>query len=335
MRQPNFWYFDEPNLLAKLLYPLSIIFSLLGRISLFFVAPWKASVPVICIGNLVVGGSGKTPTAIAIATVMKSKGWEPHFLSRGYGGTTTEPLLVNIQKHSSNIVGDEALLLAEICPTWVSSDRTKTAKLAIENGANILILDDGFQNAGIKKDLSIIVIDGEVGFGNKHLLPAGPLRENIAKGLKRSNAALILGNDTKMIADQILDYTGKEFPILCGSIEPTPVQPQFFEKKFVAFSGIGRPKKFFDTLDKIGLDIIDTFAFDDHHPYSKEDLIKLSRYANRHGAELITTSKDRRRINTNINVAINELPIYIKWQKTNELDKFLDYLEGISVDTKT
>ena len=335
MRQPNFWYFDQPNLLAKLLYPLSIIFSLLGRISIFFVEPWKASVPVICIGNLVVGGSGKTPTAIAIATVLKSKGWKPQFLSRGYGGTTTEPLLVNIQKHSSDIVGDEALLLAEICPTWVSSDRAKTAKLAIKNGANILILDDGFQNASIQKDLSILVIDGEVGFGNKHLLPAGPLRENIAKGLKRSNAALILGNDTKMIADHILGYTGKEFPILCGSIEPTTVQPQFFEKKFVAFSGIGRPKKFFDTLDKIGLDIIGTFAFDDHHPYSREELIKLSTYAKRHGAELITTSKDRRRINTNINIAINELPIYIKWQKTNELDKFLDYLEGVSVDAKT
>jgi len=335
MRQPNFWYFDQPNLLAKLLYPLSIIFSLLGRMSLFFVEPWKASVPVICIGNLVVGGSGKTPTAIAIATVLKSKGWKPQFLSRGYGGTSTEPLLVNIQKHSSDIVGDEALLLAEICPTWVSSDRAKTAKLAIENGANILILDDGFQNASIQKDLSILVIDGEVGFGNKHLLPAGPLRENIAQGLKRSNAALILGNDTKMIADHILNHTGKEFLILGGSIEPTAIKPHFFEKKFVAFSGIGRPKKFFDTLDKIGLDIIGTFAFDDHHPYSSEELKELSTYANRHGAELITTSKDRRRINTNIHVAINELPIYIKWRKTSELDKFLEHLKGISVDTKT
>ena len=119
---------------------------------------------------------------------------------------------MNIQKHSSDIVGDESLLLAEICPTWVSSNRTKSAKLAIEKGANILILDDGFQNAGIQKDLSILVIDGEVGFGNKYLLPAGPLRENIAKGLKRSNAALILGNDTKMIADHILDFTGRKFP---------------------------------------------------------------------------------------------------------------------------
>ena len=334
MRQPNFWYFDQPNLLAKLLYPLSIIFSLVGRISLFFVKPWKPSVPVICVGNLVVGGAGKTPTAIALATVLKSKGWKPHFLTRGYGGTTTDPLLVNIQKHSSDIVGDESLLLAEICPTWVSSNRTKSAKLAIEKGANILILDDGFQNAGIQKDLSIIVIDGEVGFGNKYLLPAGPLRENIAEGLKRSNAALILGNDTKMIADHILDFTGRKFPILFGSIEPKNVQPQFFEKKFVAFSGIGRPKKFFDTLDKIGLDIIGTFAFDDHHPYSSEDLVKLSTYANRHGAELITTSKDRRRINTNINVAIHELPIYIKWEKTSELDKFFDYLEGNSFGTK-
>ena len=109
---------------------------------------------------------------------------------------------------------------------------------------------------------------------------------------------------------------------------------QFFEKKFVAFSGIGRPKKFFDTLDKIGLDIIGTFTFDDHHPYSSEDLVKLSTYANRHGAELITTSKDRRRINTNINVAIHELPIYIKWKKTGELDKLFDYLEGNSFGTK-
>ena len=335
MRQPNFWYFDEPNLLAKLLYPLGIIFSLLGRISRLFVKPWKAPVPVICVGNLVVGGAGKTPTAIAIATVLKSRGWEPHFLTRGYGGTTTKPLLVNIQDHSSNIVGDEALLLAEISPTWVSSNRTKSAKLAIKSGANILILDDGFQNEGIQKDLSILVIDGEVGFGNKHLLPAGPLRENIAKGLKRSNAALILGNDKKMIADHILKHTGKEFPILDGSIEPRDVKPEFFEKKFVAFCGIGRPKKFFDTLDKIGLDIISTFAFDDHHPYSREELIKLSTYAKRHGAELITTSKDRRRINANINLAINELPIYIKWRKTSELDKFLDYLEGVSVDTKT
>ena len=127
---------------------------------------------------------------------------------------------------------------------------------------------------------------------------------------------------------------GTPLPV-CSPGQPTPVQPQFFEKKFVAFSGIGRPKKFFDTLDKIGLDIIETFAFDDHHPYSSEDLVKLSTYANRHGAELITTSKDRRRINANINVAINELPICIKWQKTSELDKFLDYLEGFYVDTKT
>ncbi|PPR64298.1 MAG: Tetraacyldisaccharide 4'-kinase [Alphaproteobacteria bacterium MarineAlpha3_Bin7] len=335
MKQPNFWYFDEPNLLAKLLYPVSIIFFLLGRISQLFVKPWKAPIPVICIGNLVVGGSGKTPTAIALAAVLKSKGWKPHFLTRGYGGTTTEPLLVNIENHSSDIVGDEALLLAEISPTWVSSNRTKSAKLAIENGANILILDDGFQNASIQKDLSILVIDGEVGFGNKYLLPAGPLRENIAKGLKRSNAALILGNDTKMITDHILKHKGKEFPMLGGSIEPAGIKPQFFEKKFVAFSGIGRPKKFFDTLDKIGLDIIRTFSFDDHHPYSRDELINLSTYAERHGAELITTSKDRRRINANIKLAINELPIYIKWRKTSELDKFLDYLEDISLDTKT
>ena len=138
-----------------------------------------------------------------------------------------------------------------------------------------------------------------------------------------------------MIADHILNHAGKEFLILGGSIEPTAIKPHFFEKRFVAFSGIGRPKKFFDTLDKIGLDIIGTFAFDDHHPYSSEEIKELSTYAKRHGAELITTSKDRRRINTNINVAINELPIYIKWRKTSELDKFLDYLEGISVDTKT
>ncbi|MEM8915685.1 MAG: tetraacyldisaccharide 4'-kinase, partial [Pseudomonadota bacterium] len=188
MTQPDFWS-RPPGVLSNLLSPASAVFRLLGILQSQIAFPDKMEVPVVCIGNVNVGGTGKTPTALAIADRLKHSGMDVHFLTRGYRGRLPGPLRVDLSHHDAGDVGDEPMLLAAHSPTWISKNRAAGAAEAVRDGANIIIMDDGFQNPHIQKDLSVVVIDGESGFGNGRVMPAGPLREPVMRGLGRADLA--------------------------------------------------------------------------------------------------------------------------------------------------
>ena len=202
MRAPDFWH--TPGMMGKTLSPLSVLWRAGAALRNFGAGrPWTAPVPVLCVGNLTAGGAGKTPLAIDLTRALLTKGYKPNLLSRGYGGTLQGPVLVDPSIHRASKVGDEPLLLAGTAPTWVSRDRIEGVKHAIENGANIVVMDDGFQNPAIAKTLSILTIDGGYGFGNGRVIPAGPLREPIAAGLARCDAVVIIGEDQRGLAQEI------------------------------------------------------------------------------------------------------------------------------------
>ena len=208
MQAPNFWRGPGPSVASLLLSPAAHIYGLLGRIRNNFSVPWRASVPVICIGNLVAGGAGKTPVVLKLIDMLKQRGIKPHALSRGYGGTLTGPMQVDPSRHNYRETGDEPLLLAKHAPTWIAKDRVLGAQAATEaaTDAEAIIMDDGFQNPALAKDLSLVVVDGNYGFGNGHLIPAGPLRESIKDGLRRAHAVVLIGADSAGVEDSIRQH---------------------------------------------------------------------------------------------------------------------------------
>jgi tetraacyldisaccharide 4'-kinase len=274
---------------------LGHLFGALGRARRAHVSPIQASVPVICVGNLTAGGTGKTPVAIALAEHLTGLGGHPHFLTRGYGGTVTGPLQVEPARHTASEVGDEALLLAAAAPPWVARDRHTGANAAIAAGADSLILDDGFQDGRLIKDISLIVIDGAAGFGNGRLIPAGPLRETVAEGLTRAQAAVIVGTDTVGVR-QTLTALRPDLPIFTAHLQPAPEAAVLNGTRVLGFAGIGRPEKFAETLNALGCELSDFIGFADHHPYSETDQKKLRERAETLGAQLVTTAKDAVRL---------------------------------------
>ena len=324
MRPPDFWYNSEVGIAPKMLMPAGLAYSLASRIRRFLIKPWHPGVPVICIGNLVAGGSGKTPTAISIAHYFQNKGLEVHFLSRGYGGTIISPMRVDPIQHQVDSVGDEPILLAKVAPTWVSGNRRATAELAVKAGAKILVMDDGFQNPAIHKDISILVIDGETGFGNGQIIPAGPLREPVAEGLSRSDAALIIGDDVHGLSTSMEHPLNKNFKILRAHLTPVTSVEELKGKRVFAFAGIGRPKKFFHTLQTIGCLIIGTAEFPDHHAYTVDEINDLLKKANHMNAILVTTSKDQTRLDKTIAKKVTEIPVYLEWEDCSPLDNLFE-----------
>ena len=202
LKAPKFWYKKNDTYLSNSLYPLSLLFRFGTKIRNFVSRKTSSGIPVICIGNIVVGGAGKTPVALKIGNLLKLNGYNPHFVSRGYGGVETSNVLVK-EWHSAKSVGDESLLLAEVAPTWIGQDRNKSFILAKEKGADCIIMDDGFQNPTLQKDFSIIVINGEQGFGNKRVIPSGPLRESISRGISRANLVIVIGEISEDVKDKI------------------------------------------------------------------------------------------------------------------------------------
>lgn len=276
MKAPSFW--QSRGVISTLLLPVSALYWLAGWWRQKAVTPYRAAKPVICVGNVVAGGAGKTPVALAIAEMLKSTSQKPHFLSRGYGGVPqAKPLLVQPQHHAFE-VGDEPVLLARSAPCWVSVHRVAAAKAAIAAGATQLILDDGLQNPALHKQVSLLVVDGETGFGNGHIIPAGPLREPISSALRKSDAMIVVGENKHNIRAEIPCFTGK--------IKPLGMEKM--EQPVVAFAGIGRPEKFFAMLREMGVELAETLAFPDHHVYSAMDIKKLRAY----GLPLYTTAKD-------------------------------------------
>ena len=260
MQAPGFWQSGKGGFLAQLLAPLGWAYGFATKTKMATTKPWKSPIPVLCVGNLTAGGAGKTPVALDLGKRLISKGKTVHFLSRGYGGNEKGPLLVDPEIHDHFRVGDEPLLLAALAPTWVSGSRKSGCMAAAQAGADLIIMDDGFQNPYIHKDFSTIVVDGGYGFGNAKMIPAGPLRESIADGLARANACVVIGEDTSGALHSISD---------CGL---SPLRARFaadtqskseLTGPVVAFAGIGRPNKFFETVSQMGHNIASVIPFPD------------------------------------------------------------------------
>ena len=313
MKTPGFW--KSPGLLSSLLLPVGMFYSGITALRLRLRRPTKVGIPVICIGNLTAGGSGKTPTAAGIAELLKQLGKKPFFISRGYGGKL-KGIIVDPQKHTAADVGDEPLILSRTAPVSVNADRLKAAQKAIAAGADILIMDDGFQNPGLYKDLSFLVIDGEFGFGNRRPIPSGPLRENISAGLKRAQAAVIIGNDKHNSAALLPEL--KKF---YGQI--VPQKPADTSAPVIAFAGIGRPGKFYASLKECGFTLVKTVDFPDHHFYTEPELRQLIKEAATQKAILYTTSKDFVKIPPRLRSYFNVLEISIRWDKAQKLQDFI------------
>jgi tetraacyldisaccharide 4'-kinase len=287
MREPAFW--RNPGGLARLLAPLAAIYGA--------VAAWRmarpgtvAGVPVLCVGNLTVGGAGKTPTAMALAKLLLEVGRRPFVLSRGYGGRLVGPTQVDPAVHGAAEVGDEPLLLARVAPTIVARDRVAGAAAARAAGTNVIVMDDGFQNPSLNKDLSLLVVDGTRGVGNGKVLPAGPLRVPLDVQLARAHALLVIGQGS---AAQPVLAAASGLPVFHGRLVPdASALAALRSQKVLAFAGIGDPEKFFATLAGAGIDARVRQAFPDHHNYRRAEAADLIQRAEREGLVLVTTEKD-------------------------------------------
>lgn len=319
MHAPDFWSRTGP--LPLLLSPLAAAYSLGGALRMKLAKPYRAPLPVICIGNLVAGGAGKTPVALAVIGRLKAAGLQVHALTRGYGGSEQGPTEVSLSRHSAADVGDEALLLARETTTWVSRDRPAGARAAAKAGAQILVMDDGFQNPSLHKNLSILVIDGGFGFGNGSILPAGPLREPAARGLARAQGVVLLG-----------EPGGDFMTTLTHDLGCTPIRAELTPRKtaiglpsarVLAFAGIGRPEKFYATLRNLSLEIAETRDFPDHHPYTDSEIGELLERADALNAIPITTEKDAVRLSPHTRTRVATLPIEVTWQDPAQIDRLI------------
>lgn len=313
---PEFWESRGPA--STLLLPLAFLFGAAGTMRRAFARPFRAPVPVLCVGNLVAGGAGKTPVALALAHRLAGSGEAVHFITRGYGGSLAGPVAVDPKRHSAAEVGDEALLLSRAAPTWLARDRVKAAEAAVTAGASLLLLDDGFQNPALQKDLSLLVVDGTYGFGNGRVIPAGPLRERVGSGLARAQAAVLMGEDEARLAPLL----ESRLPLLRARV--VPVEMRWRGRPVLAFAGIGRPAKFFDLLQRSGAELVARRSFPDHHPYRAAELEALGAEAAAAGATLVTTAKDRVRLPIGWRDRVEVLDIAVEWEDEPTLDALLE-----------
>jgi tetraacyldisaccharide 4'-kinase len=293
-KAPDFWWRSETRPQALALWPVS---RLLGA-----VAGWRMKrpprfdppVPVLCVGNFVVGGAGKTPTAMALARIARGRRLTPGILSRGYGGSLKGPVVVDPALHNAGQVGDEAILHAQAAPTVVASDRAAGARRLIAEGADFIIMDDGFQNPSITKDLSLIVVDAGSGAGNGYVMPAGPLRAPLDLQLRRADCLLVVG--TGNAAEPLIRKAARAGrPAMAAQLQPIQIR-QWRNEPVLAFAGIGRPEKFFETLRGIRADVVETRSFPDHHMFTSNEADEMLAVAKAKNLRLVTTEKDRMRL---------------------------------------
>ncbi len=297
MRPPAFWQDDpaRPSWQALALAPLGAVYAAATARRIARGEAHRLGVPVISVGNVNVGGTGKTPLAIALAQRLATRGARPAVVTRGYRGAARGPLKVDPRHHDAAAVGDEALLLAAFAPTWVARDRAAGGRAAAA-GATVVLLDDAHQNPALSKDLSIVAIDALAGFGNGRVLPAGPLREPVAVGLARADLLVVIG--AAAIRRRFLAASGRDIagPLAEAEIVPLPTGLDWTGLRVLAFAGIGRPGKVFDSLRAAGADVAATRALADHQPLTPALMQRLSRDAARVGARLVTTEKDAVRL---------------------------------------
>ena len=288
IREPAFWWRSGTG---GLLIPFSALYGAAAALRMQS-AGHKADLPVVCLGNLTVGGAGKTPAAIAVVKFLQAARERPFFLSRGYGGRLSGPVRVNPAVHRAGDVGDEPLLLTRLAPTIVARDRVAGAKFAQFAGASVVVMDDGLQNAALAKNLTIVVVDGRRGIGNGHIIPAGPLRAPLGLQIDRAHALVVVGPPDGAVV--VLDRAQRRgMAIFHARIEPDhSVIAAIGRRKALAFAGIGDPEKFFATLSASGIDVADRASFPDHHRYTAAQAQDLITRAKAKNLMLVTTEKD-------------------------------------------
>lgn len=317
---PAFWG-EPPGLLADLLLPLGAGWSTAARLRrVLSRRPYRAPIPVVCVGNLVIGGAGKTPVTLALAAQFAARGIAAHIVTRGYGGRLRGPVRVDPASHDAVAVGDEALLLAAVAPCWIARDRPAAMRAAVAAGARVLLLDDGLQNPTFCKDLSLAVVDASYGFGNGRVIPSGPLRESLTRGLSRADAVVVLG--AQQDAGRLAPLAASGIPVLRARLAPISGE-RLVGARLLAFAGIGRPAKFFATLRSLGAQLVDARAFPDHHPFKASELDRLRRDAKRAEARLVTTAKDIVRLAPASRQGIEVIAVEIRWQDFTALDALI------------
>ncbi len=290
MKAPDFWWTSGSTWQSSLLSPLSALYGYLAGKRFDYEPSYKASKPVICIGNFTAGGTGKTPFALALNALLKDAGHKPGFLLRGYGGTNKGPLLVEQSKYRAEEVGDEALLLAKRGPTVISADRAAGAMLLEQQDITVIIMDDGFQNPRLHKDASIVLLDAKTGIGNGKCIPAGPLRMPFERQLGRASLLMVIGEGEQSFQQQ---EAARQAGIEQMRAAIRPVSADALEgERVLAFAGIGRPEKLFASLREAGADVVKTMSFPDHHYFTKDDARKILQVSEDQDLLPITTTKD-------------------------------------------
>ena len=318
LKAPKFWYSKHISVYGVLLSPLSVLWALGTVIKKYFTKMQKAEIPVIAVGSAIIGGSGKTPSVLFLCEELEKMGYKPHIISRGYGGTSNEIIKVNPNMNYT-LVGDEALMMSNYFPTWVSKNKFQAFQQAKRDGAEILVLDDALQSFNIHKDLSIYVYDSIQSFGNRLLVPSGPLRETVKAAINKSQIFFLINTN---ICEDLTQKDFKQFLNYKISIDP-----EIREKKLIAFAGLGFNKKFFEQLQNENLNLVELKDFPDHHQYTVDDMFMLLDEANKKDAFLITTEKDHTRIpsefKSSVGIIHGKIISENQTQLTNEIKKYV------------
>ncbi|MEL6169355.1 MAG: tetraacyldisaccharide 4'-kinase [Pseudomonadota bacterium] len=325
MRQPGFWSRrpNAPGLAARLLAPLALLGAYTTAQRVRRQPDYVAKVPVISVGNLNVGGTGKTPTVAALVSELRRRGTEAHVIIRGYGGQLKGPLRVDTARHTVDDVGDEALLHAIYAPTWVAANRASGAEAAEAAGAQVLVLDDAHQNPSVAKSFSIVVVDAERGFGNGRVMPSGPLREPVGAGLARADLCLSIGGEGAQTRFKVDWGQTLSCPHMTGELRPVNTGMPWHGLPVLAFAGIAHPEKFFATLRGLGADLRGAVALGDHQPLGPSLLARLEAQARAAGAQLVTTEKDAVRLPVKKRGSFLTVPVRLTFSDPDAIDRTL------------